>query len=69
MIGDGAAYESFSLEIVGYSLRLNKLLFPHNEVLNRGATGLNCTVWATQSVELLMNLRNAGLVIINLGTE
>jgi hypothetical protein len=69
MIGDGAAFESFSLETLGYSLKLNKLLYPHNEVLNRGATGLNCIMWATQSVELLMNLRNAGLVIINLGTE
>ena len=69
MIGDEAAYESFSHETHGYSLLLNKLLYPHNELLNRGAIGFNCTMWSTQSVALLPNLKNAGLVIMNFGTE
>jgi hypothetical protein len=69
MIGDEAAYESFSHESHGYSLQLNKLLYPHNELLNRGAIGFNCTMWSTHSVALLHNLKNAGLVIMNFGTE
>lgn len=69
MIGDVAAYDSFSYETLGYSLQLNKLMYPHNELLNRGAVGFNCTVWATESVELLQNINNAGLIIMNMGTE
>lgn len=69
MIGDSAAFDSFSYETLGYSLQLNKVLYPHNELLNRGAAGFNSTLWATESLGLLHKMKNAGLVLINVGTE
>ena len=69
MIGDEAALNSFSFENAGYSLQLNQLIFPHNELLNRAGIGFNSTVWAIESFEFLKSIKNAGLIIINIGTE